>query len=303
MHSINRMSQSRGDDLSEKRYKLKPIDKLYPLDPSSQQLHYPDFQPWKHSAEQDIIAINHLQKGYLEQPIVSNELLSARGIMHQLLRSNNSLNELSTQIIRASTLRSTSSKINNGSFRPPPRVTLTDQKREAWLRDLASSDIPLRKLSRTIPHGVRNKILIEQCCAKSIPINRALWFVKCVGINELRGLKRKGGSNIELNWVHDWTLQVVEFIEKLSLEYISGNSDKQLWKKKVSYMLRFTSNLYIENLIDKDVFKNWLIKFFKNCSNFELPLSITLIKMFWDELIVMDYLVKELTETDRKSVV
>ncbi|CCH46784.1 Mediator of RNA polymerase II transcription subunit 12 [Wickerhamomyces ciferrii] len=266
---------------------------------------YPDFQPWEHSPQEDNLAVNHLQKGFFETPYVANELLSARNIMHQLLRSQSSLEALSSNLLEAIDVRSSNNKIGPSSYKPPPRVTLTDQKRENWLKDLANNDVSLRKLARTIPHGVRNKSLLDQCVLKRIPINRAIWFVRCVGTNELRGLKRKGGANIEFNWIQEWTLQVVEYIEKLSLEYLKyencankeNNIDMKLWKAKLTYIIRFTANLYMEQLIDKETFKNWISRFFKNCKNFELPLSLTIIKIFWIDILKTDYLIKELTES------
>lgn len=308
--------QSAREDLLHNRYNLMEPQGVYPLDsiPATSSSNefithsagtghkYPDFQPWIHNPREDILAVNHLQKGYYEPPHVANELLSARNIMHQLLRSNNSLDELSSNLLKAIDVRSNNNKIGTSTYKPPPRVTLTDQKRESWLKDLASSDVPLRKLARTIPHGVRNKSLLDQCVLKNIPINRAIWFVRCVGTNELRGLKRKGGANIEFNWIQEWTLQVVEYIEKLSIEYLKYEShynqeSMKIWKSKLTYILRFTGNLYIENLIDKESFKNWINRFFKNCKNFELPLALTFIKIFWSDILQTDYLIKELTET------
>lgn len=117
---------------------------------------------------------------------------------------------------------------SNSTFKPPPRVTLTEQKKEAWLRDLANPSVPLRRLSRTIPHGTRNRSLLEQCCNKSIPIPRAVWFARCVGANELRGLKRKGSSQAgpvtEAQWIQEWTDQVTEFIEKVIKECSSSST-------------------------------------------------------------------------------
>lgn len=104
------------------------------------------------------------------------------------------------------------------TFKPPPRVTLTDTKREAWLRDLANLGIPLRRLSRTIPHGIRGKALLDQCVAKKIPVARAIWFAKCVGANEIRASKRKGVVGVvttssESKWVKEWTAMLETFIE------------------------------------------------------------------------------------------
>jgi mediator of RNA polymerase II transcription subunit 12 len=275
---------------------------VYRLDNSFYQQNtpiYPDFAPWKHTPKEDEIALSHLQKGYFEPPHVSNELLSARNIIYQLLRCDNSLNELSTNLRKSIDVRSANNKITQSSYKPPPRVTLTDQKREAWLKDLANNDVPLRKLSRTIPHGVRHKVLIEHCINKNIPMNRAIWFVRCVGTNELRGLKRKGGANFEFTWIQEWTIQVVEFIEKISASYLKFETFQQAtdsWKLKISYLLRFISNLYIENLIEREGFLSWINKFFKNCKSFEVPLALTIIKAFWNEIIKVDYLVKDLTE-------
>ena len=116
-------------------------------------------------------------------------------------------------------------------------MTLADHKRETWLRDLANPAVQLRRLSRTIPHGVRGKSLLEQCSSKSVPPTRAIWFVRCVGANELRGLKRKGASSLafgnEARWIKDWTGQVTQFIDKSISE--CGTSADVSWKKKMIY--------------------------------------------------------------------
>jgi mediator of RNA polymerase II transcription subunit 12 len=292
-------AQSSREELVNKRYNLVEPTGVHPLDGANNNLKFPDFQPWKHSPREDLIAVNHLQRGYFESPQVGNELLSARNIMHQLLRTKNSLDELSSNLLKSFDMRSMNNKVGPGSYKPPPRVTLTDQKREAWLKDLANDEVPLRKLARTIPHGVRNKTLIEQCISKKIPVNRAIWFVRCVSTNELRGLKRKGGANIEYTWIQEWTTQVVEFIEKLSHDYLKFETfqqAKESWKVNMNYMLRFASNLFIENLIERETFKSWILTFFKSCKVFELPLSLTIVKMFWMEILKTDFIVKELTE-------
>lgn len=121
------------------------------------------------------------------------------------------------------------------TFKPPPRVTLTDNKRETWLRDLANPSVPLRRLSRTIPHGIRGKILLEQCLSKWIPAGRAVWLAKCVGANEIRAFKRKGTSGalaigLEVKWVRDWTTNVQQFLEAVMHTCGAPN-----WKTKMRY--------------------------------------------------------------------
>ena len=123
----------------------------------------------------------------------------------------------------------------NCTFKPPPRVTLTDTKREAWLRDLANPEIPLRRLSRTIPHGIRGKILLDHCLAKVIPTSRAVWLAKCVGANEIRAFKRKGAGGAfavggETKWIKDWTANVEQFIEM-----IVSRCENAGWKAQMDY--------------------------------------------------------------------
>ena len=123
----------------------------------------------------------------------------------------------------------------NCTFKPPPRVTLTDTKRETWLRGLADSHIPLRRLSRSIPHGIRGKILLDHCLAKEIPVARAVWLAKCVGANEIRAFKRKGTGGAfaiggELKWIKDWTTNVEQF-----LEAIISTCGSAGWKTRMDY--------------------------------------------------------------------
>lgn len=124
---------------------------------------------------------------------------------------------------------------NPSTFKPPPRVTLTDTKREAWLRDLANPTIPLRRLSRTIPHGIRGKVLLEHCLNKHIPTGRAIWLAKCVGANEMRAFKRKGVNGAfamggEAKWVRDWTIFVEQFVE--SVIALCGEEG---WRGRMTY--------------------------------------------------------------------
>jgi mediator of RNA polymerase II transcription subunit 12 len=121
------------------------------------------------------------------------------------------------------------------TFKPPPRVTLTDTKREVWLRDLANPATSLRRLSRTIPHGIRGRALLDQCLNKNVPTERAVWLAKCVGANEIRAFKRKGVNGAivmggEIKWCKDWTVFVEQFVDSV----VSATSEDG-WKAKATY--------------------------------------------------------------------
>lgn len=196
-----------------------------------------DFYPWVGTHPEDVLTEQTAKQGYYDRLQVSqNESNTARQSIYAQLKSRSGLRFLSTVFTNALEKRQANNRINAPStFRPPPRVTLTDNKREAWLRDLANSSVSLRKLSRTIPHGIRGKVLLDQCLGKSIPIGRAIWLAKCVGANEIRAFKRKGTSaavtsGLEAKWIKDWTAIVQQFVESVIV-----NSGDTNWMSKVSY--------------------------------------------------------------------
>lgn len=163
---------------------------------------------------------------------------SARPALHPILKQKNGLPTLSALFLSVLEKRNEMSNITAPStFKPPPRVSLVDTRRESWLEDLANPAVPLRRLSRTIPHGIRGKALLDQCMLKNVPLNRAVWFVRCVGANELRGLKRKGAGPLaggELRWVREWTGQVASFVES-NLTEINRGEPVEAIRKRINY--------------------------------------------------------------------
>lgn len=179
-------------------------------------------------------------------------------------------------------------------------MTLTDTKKETWLRDLANASVPLRRLSRTIPHGVRGKSLLEQCLVKNVPTTRAVWLARCVGANELRAFRRKGISGAimvdnEAKWVKEWTGLVETFVQECV-----DRREQSDWKVKVTYAcvfrlptfwicadlsrVRLTSSFYVEGLLDREHFLDWLLNNLETCGRDMLLLSLVLLQPYWTDL-------------------
>ena len=177
-----------------------------------------------------------MKGGVSNKPQIPNETLTARPSLWSNLKNKSGLQTLSTLFVAVLEKRQSCGRLTAPStFKPPPRVTLTDTKREGWLRDLANPAIALRRLSRTIPHGIRGKLLLEQCLSKNIPTARAVWLAKCVGSNEMRAFKRKGANGTvgiggELKWIREWTVFVEQFVE--STISACGQQD---WKARMDY--------------------------------------------------------------------
>lgn len=194
-----------------------------------------DFTPWNGNHFEDEWSTEAIQKGTLDRGS-QTEASSARALIFPALKQKSGLNALSTIYMGVLSQRRQRGIIKAPStFKPPPRVTLTDTKREVWLKDLANSAISLRRLSRTIPHGIRGRTLLDQCLHKNVPTERAVWLAKCVGANEIRAVKRKGvGGAVVMGggprWVRDWTIFVEQFVEAVASAF--GEPD---WKENLTY--------------------------------------------------------------------
>ena len=70
------------------------------------------------------------------------------------------------------------------SFKIPSRITFNDARKQAWFADLANPDVPLYKLGKNIPHGVRGHDLLELLHSMQVSIPRAVWFIRVFGSNE-----------------------------------------------------------------------------------------------------------------------
>lgn len=225
-------------------------------DPFSKGLHtgHADFFPWSGQHHEDEWSPDAIQKGTWDRG-TQNETASARLAVLPALRQKSGLNALSTIFMGVMNQRRFRGQILAPStFKPPPRVTLTDTKREVWLKDLANPTISLRRLSRTIPHGIRGRTLLDQCLNKNVPTERAVWLAKCVGANEIRAFKRKGAGGAfvmggESKWVRDWTVFVEQFVEATVSAF--GEPD---WKARMTYA--YELYLLLSSCLDEYVVAN-----------------------------------------------
>ncbi|KAI0400046.1 transcription mediator subunit Med12 [Xylaria palmicola] len=247
-----------------------------------------DFFPWRGGHPEDQFSDNIIRIGYFDKAPAqqTQEAASGKPTLFPVLKHKSGLQTLSTIFTGILNQRRHIGQITSPStFKPPPRVTLTDSKREAWVKELAKPGVPLRKLSRTIPHGIRGRVLLDQCLNKNVPTDRAVWLAKCVGANEIRAFKRKGVNNTfvmggEVKWIRDWTLCVEQFVEA-----IIGSFSEADWKAKVTYAIRLATHLYAEHLLDRDHYMEWLIASLESSNEAKLPMWLLLIQIYWKDML------------------
>lgn len=198
-------------------------------------VHFPggkvaDVSPWTGNNPEDTLTEALVKGGISNKPQIMNETNTARPSLWSNLKNKSGLSTLSTLFVAVLEKRQQTGRLQEpNTFKPPPRLTLRDSTREQWLHDLSNPAIGLRRLSRTIPHGLTGKLLLEQCLNKNIPLPRALWLAKCVGINELRAHKRKGQAGT-VTWVRGWTSSVEQFLDGIVSSIGTGD-----WKVRITY--------------------------------------------------------------------
>lgn len=293
--------------MSPSKYILTAPDDLHPYVPvneSHQNPEYPDFEPWKHTKEEDQILLNFVAKGFYTTSKVNFESISARSSLQESLPKLS--DQLADQFSRV--LRIREEEINripatDGRSQPsfnelcgpgfllPSRVTLTEHRRELWLQELGSSFASLPKLSKHIPHGLKRRQVLEQCCAKQIPLKRAIWLIKCCysmewKIKTSKSKDSEDGRTLQPLLTKEWTDNFVYILEKLIFEMVQYDSDPaqlKRWRAEVGYFLKLLGNCYTLELIDKEVFHHWLVEFGAKVKNFEfLPLTLHILMVFWE---------------------
>ncbi|KZF20503.1 hypothetical protein L228DRAFT_270570 [Xylona heveae TC161] len=257
-----------------------------------------DIFPWAGNHPEDVLSDQATKQGYYDKVSISqNETGTGRTSLWPIIKHKSGLQILSSLFVSVLEQRQSRGRIASAStFKPPPRVTLTDAKREAWLRDLANPSVPLRRLSRTIPHGIRGRMLLDQCLSKGIPTARAVWLIKCVGANEIRAFKRKGVNGAfvmggESKYFRDWTVLVEQFMDSLIAECATPG-----WKDKATYTIRLCAHLYTECLLDRSHYFDWLLKSLEICTLDALPIWLLIIQIFWDDLVRSRKFAKRLGE-------
>ncbi|KAI9655804.1 MAG: RNA polymerase II mediator complex subunit [Bathelium mastoideum] len=246
-----------------------------------------DFFCWQANHAEDTLTEQVVKSGFFDKSQnIQHETNTARPSLWSHLKNKQGLQTLSSLLVTVLEKRQHVGLITSGStFKPPPRITMTDTRRETWLRDLANPDVPVRRQSKHVPHGIKGKALLEQCLNKNIPIPRAVWLVKCIGANEIRGLKRRGVSGAfavggEVKWVKEWTGFVQQFMELLI-----GLCGQQHWQSKMQYGTRLATQIFGERLLDRDQYLDWLLSCFESTKNKQLPIWLLLVQIYWKHLV------------------
>ncbi|ATZ45416.1 Bcsrb8 [Botrytis cinerea B05.10] len=285
--SLGRPSPSIGPT-GKRDARPKPFVLEVPLAaPSYSPNGHADFFPWNGNHAEDQFSEPVIRQGFFDKSQMSqNETGSAKASIYPSLKHKSGLQTLSSLFTSVLAQRRAHGNITaDSTFKPPPRVTVTDTKREIWLKDLANPTISLRRLSRSIPHGIRGKVLLEHALNKNIPIERAVWLAKCVGANELRSFKRKGAGGAfamggEAKWVRDFTVSVEQVLEN-----IIGSCGEKDFRRRIYYAIRLAAHFHAECLLDREHYIDWILSSLETTSQAKLPMWLLIAQMYWEDIL------------------
>jgi mediator of RNA polymerase II transcription subunit 12 len=225
------------------------------------------------------------KSGFQNKPLITNESNTARPQLWPFLKNKGGPQTLSSLFINLIDKRQTVGRVSGSStFKPPPRVTMSNTRRESFLGELADPTFPMRKLNRSVPHTINGRVLLDQCLNKNIPIPRAVWLAKCIGANDFRAFKRKSATGAatmgsEAKWIKDWTIHVEQFLKS-----IVGSVGEPDWKSKIDYAIRLASHLFSEHLLDDEHYLEWLLSTLETASSQQLPIWLLFVQIYWSAL-------------------
>jgi mediator of RNA polymerase II transcription subunit 12 len=246
------------------------------------------FLPWRGTHPEDNLTELTIKSGFQNKPIVplNNESNTARVSLWPHLKKQGGAQHLSQLFISLLERRQAVGRVTEPStFKLPHRLAMTNTRRESYLRELADPNWPMRKLTRSIPHTVSGRVLLDQCLAKRIPVARAVWLAKCVGAHDLRAIKKKSASGSttmggEAKWIKEWTVHVEHFLRSV----LTGDKDSDL-EEKMAYSLQLSSCLFNERLLDEDHFVDWILSMFESSKTDDVFIWLLLVQMHWPDLV------------------
>ena len=246
------------------------------------------FLPWKGTHPEDNLTESAIKSGFQNKPMVAlnNESNTARISLWPNLKNKGGAQLLSQLFITLLERRQAVGRITEPStFKLPHRLAMTNTRRESYLRELADPQWPMRKLTRSIPHTVSGRVLLDQCLAKRIPVARAVWLAKCVGAHDLRAIKKKSASGSmtmggEAKWIKEWTVHVEHFLKSV----LTSDKDPE-FEEKMIYALQLSSYLFNERLLDEDHFIDWILSMFESSRTDDVFIWLLLVQTHWTDLV------------------
>ncbi|GES85186.1 hypothetical protein RCL_jg26864.t1 [Rhizophagus clarus] len=248
------------------RYTLTPPKNLVRFHKESIDLGFPDFYPPKHGQDEDQMTEENVKKGFNDTPFVQNEHFSAHDVIYDELKKDDTLKNLGDFMADIMKRKNETNTFQGSSqFMGPTIVWVTADERDKWLRDLAGN-VALKVLARSVPKGVDGKDLLEAVTSYRVPLARATWFTKIVGINKII-------QNRNTDYTKEWTNIFYTFIRDQSLSH-----DPDRWR----YSILLAKWQFDEQLLDQRLLR-YTLEQLDQADHCQTPMWLWLVQQFLSE--------------------
>ncbi|KAH6578589.1 hypothetical protein BASA60_003555 [Batrachochytrium salamandrivorans] len=200
---------------------LKPLQKFENRPPVDKLLlrsggpDYADIYLQRPDQLEDKFDENTVKMGYTDKPPVQSEILSAFEsirILDHLSRKGVLLN-MTTFASTILTAQSETQFPKESQFVIPKRTSTAPKARDNWIDDLVSG-VSLSEMSKSIPFGLKLDRMLEILHQKQVPLMRATWAIKMIGVIDLAASSRASQVESHLDTSFSYTAIVIAFIQK-----------------------------------------------------------------------------------------
>ncbi|KAF8299261.1 hypothetical protein DL93DRAFT_2173589 [Clavulina sp. PMI_390] len=275
-------------------------------------LGFPDYAPPRSGHDEDEMSEILVKNGYKARSLLNDsarqlETFDAHNLIHDGFAKHGYIHlHMLGQLMLDVTGRQAEShpQVGPSTYRLPPKITVHDSKRNAWIADLANPDIPLSKLSTgSIPNTFKGHDLLDMLHKHSIPIDRAVWYVRVLGAHETHVMRSRPNFN-STQYSIDWTNIVVTHLKKqlgeimLPTPYRPGLTIRQpfqgvlgdpesrdRWISRFSYSLALLREFVSEGLVDQPTFMSWLAAILLSCNLAQLEFVIQIVEEHFETLL------------------
>ncbi|CAE7226860.1 unnamed protein product [Rhizoctonia solani] len=247
-------------------------------------LGYPGFDPPRPGQPEDTLTEQNVKQGYTFVNTalgnVSNDSFSAHGLIYGSLKPSRNrsalalLGDLMSAVyeVRAES----SSSISPHNYKLPPRMTLNDTRKTAWLAELSNPTVPLSKLAKTVLHLPKAPDLLDILYNNNVTVPRAVWYVRILGANETLSAKSRPNYNpaqVGIEWAGMVTAHLKKQLQEIVLpsaprpglpikstfkSTLTQPDTKANWVSKFAYCVDLLRAFYVEHMVDHGTVLGWL---------------------------------------------
>ncbi|KAG8742716.1 RNA polymerase II mediator complex subunit [Ceratobasidium sp. 414] len=282
---------------------------------------FPGFDPPRPGQPEDILTDQNVKQGYNyaeNVPVrMNNDNFSAHGLIHSTLmpsRNRSVISLLGDLMSAVYEVRAESTlNIPVHSYKLPPRMTLNDTRRSAWLADLSNPSAPLSKLSRTVLHVTKGPDLLDMLHAHGVAIPRAVWYVRVLGANETLSIKNRQNYNpaqLGIEWAGAVTSHLKKQLQDIVLpsaprpglaikstfkSTLTQPDTRSKWVSRFAYCswhgginggnsVELLGAFYSEHLVDHAAVLNWLAAQVAPANIAQLYFVLRLLEEYLDDI-------------------